>query len=518
MRKYKRNQKFGFIYIGSFRYFVNYNKIKMKKSLWILLIGILSFQMRGQMYKTYYETYENYREKSINNRRFTQEQLQKVLDSHPSLERKVIGKSVEGRPISMIQLGNGPIKVLLWSQMHGNESTATMALMDLLNFFEAEDGLTAHKKALLSQLTIYMIPMLNPDGAAHFRRHNAMGVDLNRDALRLQMPESRILKQTRDALNPDWGFNLHDQNRYYSAGLMQDKTASISFLAPAYNYKKEINEKRGEAMQLIVKLNEVLQNYIPGKVGRYNDDFEPRAFGDNIQKWGTRTILVETGALGEDLEKQYLRRMNFVLLLSAFNDIAFGGYQEVPITAYEDIPFNESNSFMDLLVKEVKYRYNDQDFILDLGFRRGEVEADFPAFTFRSNLHDLGDLSIFFAYESLEPDGYELFNGEYYENSIKKPADLLKLNPVALLKAGITKVLVEFNIKPGRIPNFPLDLVSQREGEGNPIFVGKNPSFILSKGNQPDWAVVNGFLIDLQEEEEITKNWLKGLESINTKP
>jgi hypothetical protein len=130
----------------------------------------------------------------------------------------------------------------------------------------------------------------------------------------------------------------------------------------------------------------------------------------------------------------------------------------------------------------------------------------------------LGDLSIFFAYETLEPDGYELYNGEYYENSIKKPADLLKLNPVALLKAGITKVLVEFNIQPGRIPGFPLDLVSQTEGEGNPIFVGKNPSFILSKGNQPDWAVVNGFLIDLQEEEEITKNWLEGLEKINIKP
>lgn len=490
----------------------------MKKNLWIILVAILSFQLRGQMAQTYYETYENYREKSIDNRRFTHEQLESVLNSHPNLVRKVLGKSVEGRPISLIQLGNGPIKVLLWSQMHGNESTATMALMDLLNFFETEDGLAAHKKALLSHLSIYMIPMLNPDGAAHFRRHNAMGVDLNRDALRLQMPESRILKETRDSLNPEWGFNLHDQNRYYSAGLMQDKTASISFLAPAYNYEKDINEKRGEAMQLIVKLNEVLQGYIPGKVGRYNDDFEPRAFGDNIQKWGTRTILVETGALGEDLEKQYLRRMNYVLLLTAFNDIAFGGYQEVPIAGYDDIPFNESNSFLDLLIKEVKYRYNDQDFILDLGFRRNEVTTNFPEFTFKSTLYDLGDLSIFFAYETLDPDGYELFNGEYYENTIEKPADLLKLNPVALLKAGITKVQVNFKIQQGNIPGFPLDLLSQVEGEGNPIFIGKNPSFILSKGNQPDWAVVNGFLIDLQEEEEITRNWLAGLEKINIEP
>ena len=92
-------------------------------------------------------------------------------------------------------------------------------------------------------------------------------------------------------------------------------TASISFLAPAYNYEKDVNQTRGDAMRLIGFINQVIQNYLPGKVGRYSDSFEPRAFGDNIQKWGSRTILVESGGLEGDREKQKLRICPTYLLI-----------------------------------------------------------------------------------------------------------------------------------------------------------------------------------------------------------
>ena len=48
-------------------------------------------------------------------------------------------------------------------------------------------------------------------------------------------------------------------------------------------------------MRIIAKMNQIIQGYARGQVGRYNDEFEPRAFGDNMQKWGTSTILIETG-------------------------------------------------------------------------------------------------------------------------------------------------------------------------------------------------------------------------------
>src|SRR3954468_18142299 len=42
-----------------------------------------------------------------------------------------VGDSVEGRSINMLQAGSGAFPVLLWSQMHGDEATATAALFDL---------------------------------------------------------------------------------------------------------------------------------------------------------------------------------------------------------------------------------------------------------------------------------------------------------------------------------------------------------------------------------------------------
>ncbi|NJL74627.1 MAG: hypothetical protein HC892_05880 [Saprospiraceae bacterium] len=268
--------------------------------------------------------YEQYREPSLTQKRFKHTDLLPLIEkrsNHPLFKVTKAGESVEGRAIYVVKVGTGKTKVLLWSQMHGDESTATMALMDVMNFFEQKDGLDAIRKQLLNQLSIFMIPMLNPDGAERFQRQNAMGVDLNRDALRLQNPESKILKQVRDDLQPAWGFNLHDQSRYYAVG-NTSKPATISFLAPAYNEQKEVNETRGDAMKLIVVMNKMLQKYLPGQVAKYSDAFEPRAFGDNIQKWGTRTILIESGGHYNDPEKQFIRKMNFLALMTALESIA----------------------------------------------------------------------------------------------------------------------------------------------------------------------------------------------------
>src|SRR5690606_38992762 len=99
---------------------------------------------------------------------------------------------------------------LLWSQMHGDEPTATMALMDIFRLLQSENRDFETAKALLkNELTLLFIPMLNPDGAQSFKRRNAMEVDLNRDALRQTNPEARILKSVRDEYEPLFGFNLH---------------------------------------------------------------------------------------------------------------------------------------------------------------------------------------------------------------------------------------------------------------------------------------------------------------------
>lgn len=130
--------------------------------------------------------FEQYREPAITHRRFKHADLQPLIEKHSeTFQVSTLGQSVEGRTIKQLAYGSGETKVLLWSQMHGDESTATMALFDLFNFLEgSEDDYAPIRNAVKENLSLHFIPMVNPDGAARFTRRNAYGIDLNRDAIR----------------------------------------------------------------------------------------------------------------------------------------------------------------------------------------------------------------------------------------------------------------------------------------------------------------------------------------------
>lgn len=343
--------------------------IQKKLLLLSLLTCLSTYSQETDITTQLFETYDNYKEASLDKRRIKHHELQPLLTkfrSNPYFTVKVVGQSIEGRDLSLVSIGQGTTNVFLWSQMHGNEPTATQAIFDIFNFLSSDD-LKDEKQEILSQLTLHFLPMLNPDGAERYQRRNMLGVDINRDALRLQSPESQTLKRVRDSLNADFGFNLHDQSTYYNAE-RTEKPATISYLAPAYNYEKEINEKRGNAMKVIVFMNNIIQKYAPGQVGRYNDDFEPRAFGDNIQKWGTSTILIESGGYANDVEKQEIRKLNYVSILSAIYTIAKGNYVDIPLEDYEKIPENDRKLF-DLKITNATYEINGKPYILDSTLR-----------------------------------------------------------------------------------------------------------------------------------------------------
>jgi murein peptide amidase A len=84
--------------------------------------------------------------------------------------RRVIGHSVQGRPIVAWHLGEpGRRKVVLISVMHGNEPAPRRILTHL------RDGPPVH------DLNLWVVPVYNPDGLAAHTRKNAHGVDLNRN-------------------------------------------------------------------------------------------------------------------------------------------------------------------------------------------------------------------------------------------------------------------------------------------------------------------------------------------------
>jgi hypothetical protein len=260
---------------------------------------------------------------------------------------ELAGASAEGRDIHHLTFGSGPVTVLAWSQMHGDESTASMALADLIRFF-AERPEHPIAARIAEGATVHLVPMLNPDGAERFRRRNAQGVDVNRDARRLQTPEGRLLKELNDRLEPDFGFNLHDQSPATRVG-DSDRGAAIALLAPAFNEARDVDDKRRRAMQVASLLADAMEPLVGDHIARYDDTFNPRAFGDLVGAWGASTVLIESGGWADDPQKQHLRRTNFVGLLAALDAIATGDYEAWGTDTYKSLPEN-GRRLADLLV------------------------------------------------------------------------------------------------------------------------------------------------------------------------
>ena len=315
--------------------------------------------MHVELARQLFDTYESFRLDGFTNRRFTSEQFHTIIDNlklPASLcTIREAGRSLEQRPIRLISTGTGPIKVFLWSQMHGDESTATMAIADILNYLKL-NAATEQTRRLLSQLTIHFLPMLNPDGAERFQRRTAQGIDMNRDAAALRTPEARLLKQLQRELKPDFGYNLHDQELSTIGG---SKTlTAIAMLAPAYNNAKDDNEVRQRAKHLTAAFTEMMQLFVHGAIARYDDSFEPRAFGDNMQLWGTSTMLVESGHALNDPEKWSIRKLNAVGILASLFAIASGSYQKSNIESYQSLPTNGKKVY-DVIIRNVTIEHSN---------------------------------------------------------------------------------------------------------------------------------------------------------------
>ena len=321
--------------------------------------------------------------------------LQAVAQADPSrifFER--VGSSLEGRSINMVSMGSGPFRVLLWSQMHGDEPTATAALFDVFEYFQRHRNDPAVQR-ILSSLTLYVVPMLNPDGAERFQRRNAQGIDINRDALTLQTPEGRALKSVRDRFNPRVGFNLHNQGWNTSIG-DPPKPASISLLSVAYDKPRSENAGRKLTKKLCAVIRDALEPFASGQIGRYDDEFEVRAFGDNITLWGTPVVLIETGPFPASEPDALLVRLNFIAIVSALDALATGSVDKADAKRYESLPMNETRMFY-VLVKDatVLSGTGAPPFKADIGIaanRRVRVVEGQRQLTIQANINDLGDL------------------------------------------------------------------------------------------------------------------------------
>jgi len=398
---------------------------------------------------------------------------------------------------------------MLWSQMHGDEPTATMALFDILNFLEGkDDGFDSIRTLLQDNLTIHFIPMLNPDGAERFMRRNAQYIDLNRDARATQTREAALLKKMAEEIKPKYGFNLHDQSIYYNVPGTKNPV-TISMLAPAYNREREVNEVRRGAMQLIVGMNEILQQYVPDAVAKYDDTHSPGGFGDNFQAWGASTVLIESGGLKGDPEKQEIRRLNFAIILNALLEISQESYKKYNHTDYEDIPFNASQ-LHDVVIRQIDLGTDSVPLTTDIAIRRGELTVD-RDYCVRAWIEDIGDLQDVYGYDELDVDGLKFVQGKVYPQAFQHVDAISNQRAWELLKEGYIGVNV-LSRGESRLHNLPLVVSAQSFGftpTPNIVLTGTS-NFFLGNDTGLKYAVVNGYLIDLSQppQENFYKNWI----------
>lgn len=277
-------------------------------------------------------------------------ELARLVELYPGKIRlEEVGQSVGGRPIELLTLGNGNENIFLWSQMHGDEPSATPALLDIASFLLAHED-EPQPAAILNRFTLLIVPMLNPDGAEAYERRNLQGIDINRDALNLATPEGRLLKRLRDEHLPILGFNLHDQDRRATVG-DTGVLASVALLAVAGDAGGTMSPGRLRAMRACSAIAQAMAPFIPGGTARYDEDWNPRAFGDNITAWGTPVVLIENGGVPPGGGFEDLTRLDFVAILTVLQGLAADDLATYGPEVYENLPRTRRNGWADVVVR-----------------------------------------------------------------------------------------------------------------------------------------------------------------------
>ncbi len=443
-------------------------------------------------------SYAKYFTEELGDKRFKHRQIIPLINSlseNPLFVVEKLGESAEKRKIFLIKYGNGSRNILIWSQMHGNEPTGTMALFDLFNFLERNSD-QEYIKRWRSEFSFHFIPMLNPDGVELFQRRNALHIDINRDALALQTPEARILSDYRNKISPRWAFNLHDQDAHYSVGF-SNKPACISLLAPSYNMAEDINDNRRDTMLLLGSAAKLISGFIPGMIGRYWSTYSARCFGDHFQSLGTNTLLIESGVYPYESNKETPRKMNFLLLLASFELLSQKYYQGESLQTYLDIPENKKN-FYDLIIENVQIKIKGRIINCDLAINKDEKNIQSASdYIITSEIADMGDLSTEYAFARYNAQGMEVSPGLLLPEVYPSAQIDIPHFELSNFRKGYLYLPIKNHQANTKYPETKLIVVPEQFQAPQIIKPGISATFYLHKDGRTRVVVANGELMEL---------------------
>jgi hypothetical protein len=241
------------------------------------------------------------------------------LSAHVTLEE--IGTSGLGRPIYRYRVGRGDLRLLIIAGIHGTEPAPVHAASLLAPLLTERYPLNFEINGL-HQLELHVIPLANPDGFAKnffyfsqrdFQPHwahvwedarfTANGNDINRDWMRLALPETRALHRAFNEINPHVVLDLHE---FYARGGCPPRWADETegFLAtitdaPYKQVNKEIKIVSAELAQAIanrIDWHPKLRHFSGGATSELLAP--PTCLGSHLPYEGVAKVLVETWGVG----------------------------------------------------------------------------------------------------------------------------------------------------------------------------------------------------------------------------
>ncbi len=154
--------------------------------------------------------------------------LQRDAQKSPLVRVVSVGRSAGGtRQIWLVRLADPKTapaqtrRLLVLCRQHGDEPASTEALLRLIHGIAS--GGDPVLRSELSHVTLYVVPMVNPDGAEAGTRRNGANADLNRDWGRFTQPETLAVAAAAKSIRPALVVDAHnwDGNDEYDADCLE---------------------------------------------------------------------------------------------------------------------------------------------------------------------------------------------------------------------------------------------------------------------------------------------------------
>ncbi|ETI63945.1 hypothetical protein C100_09915 [Sphingobium sp. C100] len=131
--------------------------------------------------------------------------------SQSGVVHRELGLTLDGQPMDLLTMGDGPKQLWLYARQHPGESMAEWWMEGALERLCDEEDAVA--RLLRQKATIHLVPNMNPDGSrrGHLRT-NAAGVNLNREwhqPTADRSPEVLLVRNAMDETGVDFAMDVH---------------------------------------------------------------------------------------------------------------------------------------------------------------------------------------------------------------------------------------------------------------------------------------------------------------------